>query len=45
MMRAAFGWDVVAAGPAGFVDEVFAAELAQVVGGLAGGVSVVSARS
>ena len=33
------GRDVVAAGPAGFVDELFAAELAQVVGGLADGVA------
>jgi hypothetical protein len=31
--------DVVAAGPAGFVDEVLAAELAQVVSGLPGGVA------
>jgi hypothetical protein len=32
--------DMVAAGPAGFVDELLAAELAQVVGGLPGGVAV-----
>jgi hypothetical protein len=32
--------DVVAAGPAGFADELLAAELAQVVGGLPGGVAV-----
>ena len=32
--------DVVAAGSAGFVDELLAAELAQVVGGLPGGVAV-----
>ena len=34
--------DMVAAGPARFIDEVLAAELAQVVGGLPGGVAVVS---
>jgi len=35
------GWrDVVAAGPAGFVRELLAAELAQVAGGLPGGVAV-----
>ena len=32
--------DVVAAGPARFVDELLAAELAQVAGGLPGGVAV-----
>jgi hypothetical protein len=32
-------WYVVAACPAGFVDEVFAAQFAQVVGALAGGVA------
>ena len=32
--------DVVAAGPAGFADELLTAELAQVVGGLPGGVAV-----
>ena len=31
--------DVVAAGPAGFVDKVLAAELTQVVSGLPGGVA------
>src|SRR5205807_1784528 len=37
------GWrDVVAAGPAGFVHELLAAELFQVVGGLPGGVAVVA---
>ena len=36
------GRDVVAAAAYGFVDEVVAAEFAQVVGGLAGGVVVVS---
>ena len=35
------GWDEVAAGVAGFAGEVLAAELAQVVGGVAGGVAVV----
>jgi hypothetical protein len=33
-----FGGQVVAAGPAGFDDQVFAAQLAQVVGRLTGGV-------
>lgn len=33
-------WDVVTAGPAGFVDQLLAAELAQVVSGLPGGVAV-----
>jgi len=33
-----WGWYAVAAGPAGFVDQLFAAEFAEVVGGLAGGV-------
>jgi hypothetical protein len=32
--------DVVAAGLAGFADELLAAELAQVIGGLPGGVAV-----
>jgi hypothetical protein len=34
--------DMVAADPAGFIDELLAAELAQVIGGLPGGVSVVA---
>jgi hypothetical protein len=34
--------DMVAAGPAGFLDELFAPELAQVVAGLPGGVAVLS---
>ena len=34
------GWDVVAAGSPGFVDEVFPADLAQVVGGVPGAVVV-----
>ena len=38
MVRAA-GCDVVAAGSAGFVDELFAPQLAQVVAGLADGVA------
>ena len=42
MVRAASGGDVVAAGPAGLGDEALAAELAQVVGGLPGGVAVVA---
>ena len=33
-----FGWDVVAAGPARFVDQVFPADLAQVEGGVPGAV-------
>ena len=36
------GRDVVAAAPSGFADEFVAAELAQVVGGLAGGEGVVA---
>ena len=42
MVRAAVGGDVAAAGPAGFVHELLAAELAQVIGGLPGGVAVVA---
>ena len=41
MVRAARGADVVAAGSAGFVDELFAPQLAQVVAGLADGVAAV----
>jgi hypothetical protein len=39
MVRGRRRRDVVVACPAGFVDEVFAAEFAQVVGGLADGVA------
>ena len=39
MVRAAERRDVVAAGSAGFVDELFAAQFAQVVAGLADGVA------
>ena len=38
MVRACCARDLVAAGPAGFDDELFAAKLAQVVGALADGV-------
>ena len=41
MVRAAGCADVVAAGSAGFVDELFAPQLAQVVAGLADGVAAV----
>ncbi len=42
MVRAACPGDVVAAGRAGFDDEVFAAQFAQVVGGLPDGVVVLA---